>query len=67
MIKAQRDFITAPPQIRRCRTGQEVEAGRFSLGIQELFLSKRGAGECSFFFERSFFFEFSERREHGSP
>src|SRR5208337_2680977 len=25
MIKAQRDFIPAPPQIRRRRTGQEVE------------------------------------------
>jgi hypothetical protein len=41
--------------------------GRFPLGVQEFFLSKRGAGECSFFFERFFFFEFSARQGHRAP
>ena len=39
----------------------QTAAGRFSLEDQEFFLSKRGAGECSFFFE------FRRRREHRAP
>jgi hypothetical protein len=48
-----------PRQAERFEWDYTREASRFSLRIQEFFLSKRGAGECSFFFERFFFLDFS--------
>jgi hypothetical protein len=48
-----------PPLLQWLRE-RDIEAGRFSLRLQEFFLSRRVR-------ETSFFLKVRKRREHGSP